>query len=375
MPTPISLFDYYLPPELIAQHSVEPRDRSRLLVLSREKKTDPSTGLGAFGGRNTINIEHRNFFEIIDYLKPGDVLVMNDTKVFKARLRGLVKGKKIEVFLLRVDGEKENKTVWQALLKPGRSVEVGDSIILADDIKTVVCEKKDDGVVLLDFKIFPEEVLSFVDKYGEVSVPPYVKQIPDKAENYQTVYARELGSVAAPTAGFHFTEELLNKIKDKGIEILFITLHVGLGTFRPVKSETLEEHQMHSEFVEIKPNVAQAINKAKQEGRRIIAVGTTTTRALEGTALNPNFSTHYSLLSTNYPLPNNGFLGEVNIFITPGFQFKVIDALITNFHLPKSTLLVLVSALAGRENILAAYKKAVEQGYRFYSFGDAMFIV
>jgi S-adenosylmethionine:tRNA ribosyltransferase-isomerase len=357
MSTPISLFDYHLPVEQIAQFPVEPRDSSKLLVLNR------STG----------DIEHRRFFEIVDYLRAGDVLVMNDTKVFKARLHGKVDNKEIEVFLLRhksigVDCEAipdlriNEFGLWGALLKPGRKVKIGDEIDFGE-LKATVVDKAEDGVVQLEFSVLPEEVLAFTDRHGEVPVPPYVKKIPNKLEIYQTVYARETGSVAAPTAGFHFTKELLQKIKDLGVQIEFVTLHVGIGTFRPVKTENLEEHEMHSELVEIKAEVAEHINQAKIEGRRIISVGTTTVRALEGVAnLNKG------------KLPESGFVGEVNIFITPGFKFNIIDALITNFHLPKSTLIVLVSALAGRERVLAAYEAAVKEGYRFYSFGDAMFI-
>lgn len=344
MATPISLFDYNLPPELIAQWPIEPRDYSRLLVLNRQIGTT----------------EHRRFFEIIEYLNAGDVLVMNDTKVFKARLRGKVKEVEIEVFLLR-----SAESVWQALLKPGRKVKIDDEIDFGELVAKVI-GKAEDGTAELQFSVSANEVLTFADKYGEVPVPPYVKKVPEKLETYQTIYARETGSVAAPTAGFHFTKELLEKIKVKGIEIEFVTLHVGLGTFRPVKSETLEEHEMHSELVEIKPEVAQRINSAKKEGRRIIAVGTTTTRALEGAAAQQS--------AVSPLLPASGFFGEVSIFITPGFKFNIIDALITNFHLPKSTLLVLVSTLAGRENILRAYEEAIREGYRFYSFGDAMFI-
>lgn len=375
MSIPISLFDYNLPTERIAQAPVEPRDSSRLLVLKRE-------GKGIKGKEREGKLEHRRFFEIIDYLKSGDVLVMNDTKVFKARLHGEVNEKKIEVFLLPPTGNFPSLTAvvgeglgergllvgegngrgWNALLKPGRKVKVNDEINFGE-LTAKVVSKAEDGTAELEFTVSSEEVLAFTDRYGEIPVPPYVKKIPEKFETYQTVYARETGSVAAPTAGFHFTKQLLEKIKEKGITIEFVTLHVGLGTFRPVKSETLEEHQMHSELVEIKKDVAYRINAAKKAGRRIIAVGTTTTRALEGVAMTNNGS-----------LPENGFLGEVNIFITPGFKFNIIDALITNFHLPKSTLLVLVSALAGRENVISAYEEAVKEKYRFYSFGDAMFI-
>ena len=381
MSTPISLFDYHLPPENIAQAPVEPRDSSRLLVLDeREKgrKGEEREGKGS----ESFTIEHRRFFEVVDYLESGDILVMNDTKVFKARLSGTVDGKTIEVFLLPSVGE---GVEWKVLLKPGRKVKVGDKIFFGK-IFAEVLEKFSDGTAKVAFdsstppkgdweskvesQLSRDEVISFANEYGSIPVPPYVKKVPDKFETYQTVYARETGSVAAPTAGFHFTAELLEKIKEKGITIEFVTLHVGLGTFRPVKSETLEEHEMHSEFVEIKPEVAQRINVAKVEGRRIVVVGTTTTRALEGVAL----ISKNSLSPDSYPLPSKGFFGEVNLFITPGFKFNVVDALITNFHLPKSTLLVLVSAFVGRENILAAYEEAIKLGYRFYSFGDAMFI-
>ncbi|KKU06025.1 MAG: S-adenosylmethionine:tRNA ribosyltransferase-isomerase [Candidatus Uhrbacteria bacterium GW2011_GWE2_45_35] len=367
MSTPISLFDYYLPPELIAQEPVEPRDSSRLLVLGGGVK-------GGKEGLGVVKLEHRKFSDVLNYLRAGDVLIFNDTKVFKARLRGTIREKEIEVFLLSSRSNSSSVTaavgevwgggsVWTSLIKPGRAVQVGDKIIIKN-LKAEVLEKKEDGTVLLSFEISSERVIEFANEHGEIPVPPYVKKVPEKLETYQTVYARETGSVAAPTAGFHFTKELLEKIKGQGIKIEFVTLHVGLGTFRPVKSETLEEHEMHSELVEIKSEVAQKINAAKKEGRRIIAVGTTTTRALEGVAALNNGS-----------LPINGFFDEVNIFITPGFKFNIIDGLVTNFHLPKSTLLVLVSTLAGRENILRAYEEAVKEKYRFYSFGDAMLIL
>lgn len=400
MATPISLFDYNLPQESIAQKPVEPRDHSKLLVLNFEEDK-----------KTSLLIEHCHFFNIIDYLKAGDVLVMNDTKVFRARLKGIANGREVEVFLLPPVGVRlstfgggdggRGEEHWSALLKPGRKIKVGDTISFGE-IFAKVLERFSDGRAFIKF--FPshgrggaggeglgaDEVLAFTNKRGEIPVPPYVKKVPDKIETYQTVYARENGSVAAPTAGFHFTPELLQKIKEKGIDIQFVTLHVGLGTFRPVKSETLEEHEMHSEFVEIKPEVAQVINKAKSKGQRIVAVGTTTTRALEGAFVKfqiinsksqpPNskikkvtYSINHQPPTANF-LPTDGFIGEVNLFITPGFKFNVVDALITNFHLPKSTLLVLVSAFAGRENILAAYEEAIKLGYRFYSFGDAMFI-
>lgn len=340
MNTPITQFDFYLPKEQIAQQSVEPRDHSRLLVLDR----------------GTGKRQHGRFFGILDEIQEGDVLVMNQTKVFKARLHGDVQGKKIEVFLLRADEQ-----VWDALLKPGRKAQVGDEIVFGE-LKAIVKEKREDGVCKLQFPIEKDEVIDFANQYGEIPVPPYVEAQPEAFEKYQTVYAKDTGSVAAPTAGFHFTEELLEKIKGKGVQIEFVTLHVGIGTFRPIKTDTIEEHEMHAEFVQIESGVAKRINKAKQEGRRIIAVGTTSVRSLEGAAIEKG------------RLPKEGIAKDVNLFISPGYEFKIVDALITNFHLPKSSLLVLVSALAGRKNILAAYKEAVEKGYRFFSFGDAMLI-
>lgn len=331
MSTPISLFDYHLPPEQIAQAPMRPRDRSRLLVLDR--------GTGAMA--------HKRFFEIADELRSGDVLVMNDTKVFKARLAAGT----IEVFLLRGEG-----TRWSALLRPGRKVKVGDALDLGGMVATVAA-KNEDGTAELEMDRGFDEVLSFTDAHGSIPVPPYVDKAPEKLEDYQTVYAKETGSVAAPTAGFHFTPELIASLKETGVQFEFVTLHVGIGTFRPVKTETLEEHEMHREYVSIDAATAGRIWAAKREGCRVIAVGTTTVRALEGSGV-----------------PESGFAGDVNLFITPGFDFKIIDGLITNFHLPKSTLLVLVSAFAGRDHVIAAYEEAVRLGYRFFSFGDAMFV-
>ncbi len=298
---------------------------------------------------------HKVFREIVDELVAGDVLVMNNTKVFKARLSGTVsmRGKKIEleVFLLRGEG-----TRWSAMVRPGKKVALGDWIDLRGMVATVV-DKREDGVVTLEMNASVDEVIAFADAHGEIPVPPYVDKAPAKLDEYQTVYAKTVGSVAAPTAGFHFTDELIATLKAKGIQFEFVTLHVGIGTFRPVKTETIEEHVMHAEFVSVDAGTAGRINAAKREGRRIVAVGTTTVRVLEGSGV-----------------PEGGYSGDVNMFITPGYQFKVVDALITNFHLPKSTLLVLVSAFAGRDNAIAAYEEAVRLGYRFFSFGDAMFI-
>ena len=346
MPTPTSFFDYELPNGLIAQHSVEPRDQSCLMMVDRK----------------TGQRQHKVFYEILNEFHGGDVLVMNNTKVFRARLQTVVHGRGIELFLLRPreDG------VWDALVKPGKHVNVGDIVELGE-MQGEVVSKTD--VVRIRFNQSQTQIVHYANIHGEIPIPPYVEEIPVELDQYQTVYAKETGSVAAPTAGFHFTKELLEKIQQKGIQIQYVTLHVGLGTFRPMKSEIIEEHQMHSEFVTITSQTANAINKAKEEGRRIIAVGTTTVRTLEGVAA-------YTAENKNLDslLPPEGFSGDINIFITPGFHFRVIDALITNFHLPKSTLLVLVSAFAGREQILAAYEEAVRQKYRFFSFGDAMFI-
>lgn len=339
--TSVNHFSYHLPKELIAQHSVEPRDHSRLMLLDRK----------------TGELKHKRFFEIVYELKKGDVLVFNDTKVFCARLKAQ---NKIEIFLLRA---LENN-VWEVLVQPGKKIKNGQTICIesdADKLCAEVCEKKPDGIVLIRFDRSPEKVIEFANAHGEIPIPPYVKQQPSKLEEYQTVYARETGSVAAPTAGFHFTKRLIDELKSKGVQIEFVTLHVGIGTFRPMKTENIEDHEMHSEFVSVSQQTADRINQAKKENRRVIAIGTTTVRTLEGIA---------SVFGTL-----KKFDGEVNLFIKPGFDFKIVNGLITNFHLPKSTLLVLVSAFAGREKILRAYEEAIAQNYRFYSFGDAMFIV
>ncbi len=335
-------FDYDLPEELIAQDPLEDRSSSRLMVL------DKKTG----------DIEHKIFRDVVDYLQPGDCLVLNNTKVIPARLFGVKEGTeaKIEILLLK---RKEND-IWETLVKPGKKCKLGVKISFGEGLLTgEVLEVVEDGNRLIQFHydgIF-EEIL---DQLGQMPLPPYIThQLKDK-NRYQTVYAKYDGSAAAPTAGLHFTPELLQQIRDMGIDIAEVTLHVGLGTFRPVKVDTIEEHHMHSEFYRIEQSEADKINRAKANGHRVIAVGTTSTRTLESAAEEDGTLREKS--------------GWTDIFIYPGYKFKVIDALITNFHLPQSTLVMLVSALAGREHILAAYKKAVEEKYRFFSFGDAMLI-
>ena len=333
-------FYYDLPKELIAQHPEEKRDHSRLLVLDKESG----------------EMEHKHFYDIIDYLNEGDLLVLNDTKVMPARIYGHREGKeeKIEFLLLN-----RKDDVWECLSKPGKKAKLGTKIIFSDKLSAEVVDISEDGSRFLKFEydgIF-EEIL---DELGEMPLPPYITEKLEDKNRYQTVYAREEGSAAAPTAGLHFTKDLLQKIKDKGIEICYITLHVGLGTFRPVKVENVDEHEMHSEFYVMTKEVADEINAAKDRGNRVIAVGTTSVRTVESIA------------------DDNGRVceksGFTNIFIYPPYKFKCVDALITNFHLPESTLLMLVSSLSSREIILKAYEEAVKERYRFFSFGDAMFI-
>ena len=332
-------FDYELPQERIAQHPMEPRDHSRLLVV------DKHTGA----------IEHKHFFDLPDYLKPGDVLVFNDTRVIPARLHGTKDtGAHVEVFLLT----RKNATDWEVLVRPGKKLQVGAKINFSDELACEVIEHTDFGGRVVRFKydgIF-EEIL---DRLGETPLPPYITAPLEDKERYQTVYNRERGSAAAPTAGLHFTKELLQKIKDMGCEEVFVTLHVGLGTFRPVSEAKIEDHKMHKEFYTVSQQAANAVNKAKAEGRRIIAVGTTAVRTLEAAGADGTLRA-----GSNW----------TNIFIYPGYKFRLVDDLVTNFHLPQSTLLMLVSTLSTREIMLATYKTAVEEKYRFFSFGDAMFI-
>ena len=335
-------YDYDLPEELIAQDPLEDRSSSRLMVLDRQ----------------TGDVEHRHFTDILEYLHPGDCLVINNTKVIPARLFGVKEATqaKIEVLLLK---RKEND-IWETLVKPGKKAKPGTKLVFGDGLLTAeVVDVVEEGNRLIQFHydgIF-EEIL---DQLGQMPLPPYIThQLKDK-NRYQTVYAKYDGSAAAPTAGLHFTKELLQKVKDMGVDIAEVTLHVGLGTFRPVKVENVLDHHMHSEFYMVSQEAADKINRAKESGHRVIAVGTTSTRTLEAAA------------------DENGRLHETSgwteIFIYPGYQFKVIDALITNFHLPQSTLVMLVSALAGREHVLHAYEIAVKERYRFFSFGDAMLI-
>lgn len=335
-------FDYYLPKELIAQHPSSVRDECRLMVL------DKKTG----------EIEHKIFKDIIDYLNPGDCMVLNDTRVMPARLIGSKKdtGGKIEFLLLkRLEGDK-----WETLVKPGKRAKVGTVFTFGDgSLEAEVKQIGDDGNRIIEFHyegIF-EEIL---DRLGEMPLPPYITEKLEDKEQYQTVYSKNEGSAAAPTAGLHFTEELLKKIQDKGIKIVFLTLHVGLGTFRPVKVDKIEEHHMHSEYYILSKESADTINEAKKNGGRIISVGTTSTRTLETIANEDGTVREQS--------------GWTDIYIYPGYKYKIVDALITNFHLPESTLVMLVSALSTREIILNAYEKAVKERYRFFSFGDAMFI-
>ena len=334
-------FYYNLPEELIAQTPVTPRDHSRLMVLNRQNRT----------------IEHKHFYDIIDYLNPGDTLIFNDTKVMPARLLGHRQGTggKVEVFLLRrLEGNR-----WETLVKPGRKARPGFEIEFSPELSCTVEKTTDFGGRIVEFKYdgIWEEIL---DRLGETPLPPYIHEKLEDKDRYQTVYAKEQGSAAAPTAGLHFTKDLLKKISDKGINLGFVTLHVGLGTFRPVNVDNIEDHQMHQEYYHVPEATAALINETKARGGRVIAVGTTSIRTLESAA--------------QKTLPLRGQSGDTKIFIYPGYEFKVVDAIVTNFHLPKSTLIMLISAFAGKDFVLSAYEEAVRDKYRFFSFGDAMFI-
>ena len=336
--------DFYfdLPEELIAQTPIEKRSESKLLHLVKE----------------TGAIEHRRFYNLPNYLKPGDCLVLNDSRVLPARLIGArPTGGSVEIVLLRDLGDNR----WECLSRPGRKTRPGQEIIFGDgELKAVIEEVIQGGNRIIKFQ-YEGIFLEVLERLGKMPLPPYIKEELNDPERYQTVYSRELGSAAAPTAGLHFTPELLEEIREKGVKVCFVTLHVGLGTFRPVKEDEIENHEMHSEFCIIPKETADVINETKANGGRVVAVGTTSCRTLE------SFSNDDGTIT-----PQSGW---TDIFIYPGYKFKCIDALITNFHLPESTLIMLVSALAGRENVLNAYKTAVDEKYRFFSFGDAMIII
>lgn len=338
----LSEFDYDLPESFIAQTPCEPRDHSKLLIL------DSQTG----------RIEHKIFYQLKEYLKPGDTIIFNDTKVIPARLIGTKDetGAKIEVFLLsRKTGDE-----WEALVKPGKKARVGAKINFGEELSCEIIENTDFGgrIVKFHYEGIFEEIL---DRLGETPLPPYIHEKLQDKERYQTVYAKERGSAAAPTAGLHFTKEMLTDLKEKGINLGFVTLHVGLGTFRPVNVEKIEEHQMHREYYSLPKETADLINLTKQRGNRVIAIGTTAIRTLESASEKKDFIEAKS--------------GWTDIFIYPGYEFKIVDALVTNFHLPKSTLLMLISAFSGKENIFHAYEEAKKHKYRFFSFGDAMFLL
>ncbi|MCK5320640.1 tRNA preQ1(34) S-adenosylmethionine ribosyltransferase-isomerase QueA [Candidatus Parcubacteria bacterium] len=363
----LSDFDYNLPKELIAQEPTTPRDYSRLLLLEKE----------------TGEIVHKRFYDIVDYFKKGDLLVMNNSKVMPARLIGKKEtGGKMEVFLHKFI--KENN--WQCLIG-GRGARPGLEIFFSEDLKCKVLKNNNDGTWDVEFNMEHGEMMKVVGKIGHVPLPPYIDRISDfgfrisDKDDYQTVYAddKKIGSVAAPTAGLHFTPELLRKLKDKGVQIEYITLHVGLGTFAPVKIDDITKHKMHAEFVEVSSGTLKKLRKAVNENRKIIAVGTTSTRTLEAfseviqSSPVKRAQAKFTRQASTSKIQN--YSDWVDIFIYPGYKFKIIDAMITNFHLPKSTLLMLVSALAGKENIDKAYKDAIKNKYRFYSYGDAMFII
>jgi len=341
MTTSVSDFDYDLPKDRIAQSPIYPREEAKLMVLDRKNGT----------------IQNFHVADLPKFFRKEDVVVLNNTKVFHARLHGQIQGKIVELFLIRPQSD----NTWLALGKPGKKFTLGTTIAIAKDFSAVVQERYPDGTFSVILNETKETIIEKANIYGDVPIPPYIKKI-TKDSDYQTIYAKYNGSVAAPTAGFHFSKPLLSTLKKIGVTILEITLHVGIGTFMPIKTQTIESHEMHSEWVNLPENIAETINKAKKNKQRIIAIGTTTVRTLEGVAA-----------------LNNGILkkyqGDINLFITPGFTFNIVDAMLTNFHLPKSTLIVLVSAFAGRKNVLNAYQVAVNNNYRFYSFGDAMLII
>ncbi len=336
-------FFYELPQELIANTAVEPRDSSRLMVLNRKDKT----------------IIHKQFKDIIDYLREDDLLVINNSKVLPARLIGTFPtGSEFEILLLK----ECSHNLWECMVRPGKKLRIGASVAFGNgELTAKVVETLDGGNRIVEFNSGKQELMQMFYKFGKLPFPPYIKNSKSKEERYQTVYAKHLGSAAAPTAGLHFTDDLLEKIKSKGVSVAQVTLHVGAGTFKPVEAESIADHKMHSEWYEIDATAADLINNTRQRGGRIVSVGTTAARTLEGM-----FKKYGSIKAGS---------DNTDIFITPGYEFKVVDCLITNFHLPKSTLLMLVSALAGKEYIDKAYSLAIQEKYRFYSFGDAMIIV
>lgn len=346
----INDFDYELPEELIAQKPADRRDASRLLVVHR----------------NTGKTEHRHFYDILEYLKEGDCLVLNNSKVLPARLYGIKEGTgaKVEFLLIkRIEGDR-----WETMVRPGKRLKPGDSVMFSEEplLKADIIDYGNDGTRIVEFSydgIFMERL----EEIGSMPLPPYIERQSENEDRdrYQTVYCREEGSVAAPTAGLHFTEELLEKAKAKGVELAYVTLHVGIGTFRPVKCENIEDHSMHFEEYHIDEETADTINRAKAEGRRVISVGTTSTRTVESAAYFDEDKGCWQVRSGE---------NSTGIFIYPGYEFRIIDSLITNFHLPKSTLLMLISALYDREKILEVYQEAIRERYRFFSYGDAMFI-
>ena len=336
-----SEFYYDLPQELIAQTPADPRDSSRLLVYNRAEGS----------------VQHKIFRDIIDFLNPGDALVINDTRVIPARLYGKKQGtgRQVEFLLLnQLSGD-----TWEVILRPGRKLRPGDWVSFAEELEAEILEKQEDGVTKVKF-CFQGSFEALLDEYGNMPLPPYITKRLEDRERYQTVYAKERGSAAAPTAGLHFTPELMENIKKKGVDIIPVLLHVGLGTFRPVKAARLEDHKMHSEYYSISEESAHRINAVKERGGRVIAVGTTSVRTLESAADQEGRVKEQS--------------GNTDIFIYPGYRFRCVDALITNFHLPESTLLMLISAFMGKEQALEVYRLAVQEKYRFFSFGDAMFI-
>ncbi len=340
-------FDYELPSELIAHKPSDRRDSSRLMVLERHQDHTP---------------QHRIFHELGEFLRAGDLLVMNDTKVFPARVKGKKEtGGRVEVLFLRLEGSEERGEIWEIMARASRSLKVGMTLFLPEEREALVLDKKGDGIYSILFE--KGGAIEFLQRHGEVPLPPYIQpeETTDHFRRYQTVYAKHFGAVAAPTAGLHFTEELLESLKERGIRIAWLTLHVGIGTFLPVRSDIVEEHQMHTEYYEIPQSTVDLCRETKQNGGKIIAVGTTSLRALEA--------------ATQHGQPLRAGSSKTDIFIYPGYQFQMVEGLLTNFHLPRSTLLMLVAAFHGRERILKAYAEAIERRYRFFSYGDAMLIL